>query len=138
MLMKSTIIYLHSNEHLQYSQSLPTSHRKKCLSPEKRCRRIYGPPGQAVPPGEFFFGHTLDLVSESESLLSRNPMPPHGGPGGPVGRCMGLYADVLGSNLGVGIDKVARKDWQRDRISKSSVFRKAWPWRRVLQWTENR
>ena len=29
-------------------------------------------------------------------------MPPYGGPGGPVGRCMGLYADVLGTNLGVG------------------------------------
>ena len=53
---------------------------------------------------EFFFGRTFDLVSERESLLSRNPMPPlaHGGPGGPVGRCMGLYADVLGSNLDVG------------------------------------
>ena len=58
----------------------------------------YGAAGRA----NFFFGRTFDLVSERESLLSRNPMPPHGGPGGPVGRCMGLYADVPGSNLGVG------------------------------------
>ena len=36
------------------------------------------------------------------------------------------------------IDKVTRRDWQRDRISKSSVFQEAWPWRRVLQWTVNR
>ena len=57
---------------------------------------MWGRTGQ----GEFFFfGRTLDLVSERESLLSRNPMPPHGGP---VGRCMGLYADVLSLNLGVG------------------------------------
>ena len=53
-------------------------------------------------PREFFFGCTFDLVSERESLLSRNLMPTHGGPSGPVGRCMGLYSDVLGSNLGVG------------------------------------
>ena len=55
--------------------------------------------GTSTPRANFFFGRTFDLVTERES---RNPMPPHGGPGGPVGRCMGLYADVLGSNLGVG------------------------------------
>ena len=36
------------------------------------------------------------------------------------------------------IDKVMRWDWQRDRISKSSMFWEAWPWRCVLQRTVNR
>ena len=66
------------------------------------CKNITRNHDHTVPSGRIFFGRTFDLVSERESLLSRNPIPPLGGPGGPVGRCMGLYADVLGSNLGVG------------------------------------
>ena len=52
-------------------------------------------------------------------------------------RIYGAFQDVHGTRepgcdkRGVNdtIDKVTRRDWQRDRISKSSVFREAWSWR---------